>query len=561
MRRHAIARQYLFALGVSVLLAAPCAASPQVSLSVGFDQQVVRNTFTPFEIEIAGLASPVDGTLKVRQSAGLPGERRAEIVHVIQSGTIENGTLRATLPLVEPLNPVTVELVAQDGRTVAVAEQSLRLGVRQWAYPLTVGRPTGIASAAVVGAEELPLDWWAYDAVREVWLVDPPFSEPALQALGEWTVSGGSLLIVSGSAYPRMDSPTLRRLLPLSAPQLEEAEDGTFFVGGAQRAEAETVLKRGVRPLLVQMPLGAGRVSLVTVALADLGPGELELIAERIPQAQRPPTTERVSAALLRSTRVPRPAYWLAPAVTGVTLASLVAFGLWGTRRRWTFGAFVGSLVALAAWSGFYGNSHKRFVREYSMITNVSVLSSFGINTAFSSFYAVEPRSVTMRHELGSFPAGGYVLGARGGTLSAESEAGQTRFALQAAERRDLLFHSRPAAESLRFRFDGTYAEIENRTGKTLANAYLAADDAILSLPAIQPGTQRLAVQTGLMLGEARSTYLSLRSILRPIEEWLPIAQRGVWLVTLEEWPEATDRDAPTLEREVWITILQGERT
>jgi hypothetical protein len=145
--------------------------------------------------------------------------------------------------------------------------------------------------------------------------------------------------------------------------------------------------------------------------------------------------------------------------------------------------------------------------------------------------------------------------------LTAESEPGETQFFLQGAERRDLMFHSRPQGSDLRFRFDGRVAEIENRTGHVIDHAYVASAGAVLSLPPIPEGTHRVALLDGAPSGSARSTYLALRSILRPIEEWLPIVRRGAWLVTFDERPQIADRDAQELEREVSILILEGEAT
>ncbi len=559
MRIRSFSQQFAVCVGVVALACACCLGAPQLDVTIGFDSQLLRNVYAPFRIELDGLAAPVDGSLVVRQTAGLPGERRAEIVHVVASGMIENGITLVTLPIAEPLNPVIVELQSRDGRTLAAQEKSLRLGVRQWAFPVTVGRATGIAAAAVIDAEELPLDWWAYDAAREVWLVDPPVPEEALEALGEWTVSGGSLVLFTGSAFPLMDSPTLRRLLPLQTPQLSPDQRGVFTLSGTLRPDARVTLARGTKPLLVQMPLGAGSISLITLSVDDLADDELSAIRDRVPATQRPPTTERVSAALLQSTDVPRPGYAVPLIVAGITMVSLVGCFLACSRRRWAIGGLVAVIVATAVLSGIYANASRRFVREYSIRTNVSVLSSFGINTAFCSFYAVEPRSVSFLHDLGSVPMSVAALGARGGTVAAQSEPGKMQFFLQTAERRDLMFPSRPRVSDLRFRFDGRIAEIENRTGHVIDRAYVASSGVILSLPPIQEGMQRLALLEGAPTGSARSTYLALRSILRPIEEWLPIVRRGAWLVTVEERPQTTERDAQELEREVSILILEGE--
>lgn len=535
-------------------------AAPQLDVAFGFDSQVLRNCYAPIRVEVGGLVSPVDGALLVRQTTGLPGDRHAEVTHILAEGTIENGIVTATIPIVEPLNPLAVELHARDGRTLAVTEKGLRLGVRQWPFPVAVGRSAGIASSAVVDAATLPLDWWAYEAAREVWIVDPPISEAGLEALGEWTVSGGSLVVMTGTNFPLLDSPTLRRLLPIKTPQLVAAADGSLRLTGTLRADATVVLARGATPLLVRMPVGAGSVSLVTASLTELSPDELRQIAERIPPAQRQPTTERVSAGLLQTTSVPRPAYF-APALVALgSIVVMLAFSL-TAERRWAPAILVALLVAGCVLSGLYSNASKRWVRTYSMRTNISVISSFGINSAFCSYYAVVPRDVAVEHDIGSYPTGALVVAARGGTLASESEPASTSLHLQGRERRDVMFHSRPAVDSLRFRWTEGVAEVENRTGRVIDRAYVATEGAILALPPIEPGMNRLRLLTGPQSGEARWMYLTLRAILRPIEEWLPIELRGVWLVTIHERPQPADRDAPELAREVFITILEGEAT
>jgi hypothetical protein len=561
MRTNPLARYWILSVLLGTLAAWSCAGAPRLDIAVGFDSQVIRSGYAPVRVEVSGLAASLEGMLVLRQTQGLPGERQAPIAHVIASGAIENGISWATIPLSEPLNPLIAELRSADGQILAQCEKNLRLGIRQWAFPVIVGRSVGRTAEAVVDAAELPLDWWAYDAAREVWLLEAPVSEPALQALGEWVVSGGSLVLFTGASFPRLDSLTLRAILPLDAPHLVQLEAGRFRLAGDLRSGARVVRERGGAPLLIQRGMGAGTISLITVAVDDLSAEELSAVGADVPPVRRAPTTERVSAELLNSTSVPRPSYAVAPAIVVVLAVSLILFARYAERRPWTAGAVAGLIVVVAVLSGFYANSKKTFILQYSTITNISVVSSFGIHTAFSSFYAIAPRSVYMNHELGSYPESEQLQMARNGTFAAESEPGQTRFSLQAAERRDLLFHSRPRVEDLSFRLTGDELEIDNRTGRVLLNAYVAREGNLFPLPPIALGTQRIALQVKPVLGQARTAYLLLRGVLRPIEEWLPIDERGAWLITFEEESLPMREGVPEKAREVFMTLVEGDAT
>lgn len=164
-----------------------------------------------------------------------------------------------------------------------------------------------------------------------------------------------------------------------------------------------------------------------------------------------------------------------------------------------------------------------------------------------------------MRHELGSYPRTEQFRATRTETFAAESEPGETRFTLRAAERRDLSFHSRPQTEDLSFSVTEGEARIENRSGRAIANGYVLDGDRIYALPPIEPGTQRVLLQERGIPAEARSLYLSLRGVLRPIEEWLPIQRRGVWLVTYEERFQAAPANVAETAREVFVTITESE--
>lgn len=557
MRIHQTKLRFALITLLLVLIAPICSVgSPEVHLTLGFDEQVMRHRFAPFLIQITGLSEPIDGALIVRQTRGIPGSRQASISHTIAEGILSNSSYEATLPLSEPLNPITVELVDVDGTVLAAHQYNARLGIREWPFPVIVGDPLHVdRTEAIIDASELPTDWWAYDAVDSVWLLTPIVSTPVLETLGEWVVSGGSLVLFTGADFPRMDSPVFRKLLPLSTPVLREESDGTYILEGNLKSRASSNLARNGTPILVKMPLGAGIISLITVRSEDLSEEEFEQIFEEIDSTMRMPNIEQLTLATLRSTGVPRPPYWITGVLVALILIVLFLFSETPHRLRSgrTFAVLGLVIVTATVWSGFFANRNNAFISLYRANTSIRVLSSFGLDIDLWTLYATQIADISLEHPEASYPLPAALPTTTNVDFSEENDTLHSTLTLQRNERRDLSLFNRGRLDvTMNLTSDG--AEILNRTDGELHGAYVLLGEGTYFIPVVQMGTKTYAL-TPAYLPEETS------ALLRALQAWFPLRDgESAWLLLMEKDDQRTFEDEGTHKkvRQVAVSLIEG---
>ena len=556
MRSHKTKLRLLLVSLIFVLLTSCItAASPAIDFSFGFDDQIMRHRFAPFHVQISGLSEPIDGKLIVRQTKGIPGAKQAPIVHVIAQGNITNGGYEATLPISEPLNPITVELVDRNGDILASHQKNPRLGTREWPFPVIVGTPLYVdRTEAIVDSSELPLAWWAYDSVTSVWLLAPIISSPKLEALGEWVVSGGSLVLFTGAEFPKMDSPVFRRLLPLSAPTLDQLPDGTYILDGIPKDATSIRLTHHGNSLLLQMPLGAGTISLVTLRFDDLTEEEFEQISQEIPSANRMPSIEQITDSTLRSTGVPRPPFWITP-----VLILLILAGLWlysATSHRLQSGVGLVVLVVMIAsmtiWSGFYANSNNTHITLYHVNTSINILSSFGLRIDLRTLYSTQPADILVEHAEASYPLPSALPTAFSVDFTEENELKTSSFSLQRNERRDLAFNNQGRLD-LTMTQTPSGIEVTNRTGTDILGAYVLIDDETYHVPVLHMGTNTYPLASAYLHGEAST-------MVRTLQNWLPLREGGAWLLLIDHDDETMFEDEGFHQkvRRIAVSFIEG---
>lgn len=530
-------------------------ASPEVALRVGFDEQVLRLRYAPFQIEIAGLGDSIQGQLIVEQTRGLPGARQHQVTHIVAEGTLGNGIIEATLPVMEPLNPIRVILEDQHGAVLAERVESLRLNIRDWTFPVIVGEALHIEQTeAIIDASELPADWWAYDTADSVWLVEPVISATKIEALGDWVVSGGSVVLFSGADFPMIDSPVLRELMPVREPRLRQLADGTYILEGTPKERARVVATRSEDALCWQQDLGAGSIAVVSLRMQDLTDEEVLAIHDAVPSAARVPAVERMTFEALRSTVVPRPSYLVTPLLGAALLVGLLIFARFGPRRKSSLipVSLMAFALGAAVWSGFYANQNKTFIALYDVRTSVHVLSSFGTNIAWHTLYSTAPIDVTIEHPDGSYPLPSAVPTVRGVMFSSESEIGASRFTLQQDERRDVRVNGKERLD-IRASLDGSRVEVANMTREEIPEAYAFVGEEVYRLDALRPGTFTYSL-------EPTPPLLALSGMLRTIQDWLPLKSGGLWLLILHDEEVAVDDSEETHRkvRHVTMRFVEG---
>jgi len=540
-----------------VVIASICSlASPEIQLTLGFDGQVMRHRFAPFLIQISGLTEPIEGALVVTQTRGVPGTRQALITHTIEQGILSNGTYEAALPLSEPLNPITIELVNLEGTVLAAYQHSARLGIREWPFPVIIGDPLLVdRTEAIVDTSELPTDWWAYDAADSVWLLTPIVAMPVLETLGEWVVSGGSLVLFTGAEFPRMDSPIFRKLLPLSTPILTEQSDGIYILEGTLKDQASVSLARNGVPILIKMPLGAGNISLVTVRFDELTDEEFEQILEKIDSAIRMPNIEQLTLATLRMTTVPRPPYWITGAL--IVLILVVLFLFTDTPHRLqtnkTFVALGLVILITAVSSGLYANRNNAFILLYQANTSIRVISSFGLDMDLWTLYATQSTDIRLEHPEASYPLSAGLPTTTNVNFAEVNGTDHTMFSLQRNERRDLTLFDRGRLD-ITMRLIPNGAEIVNRMNTQLDSAYILLGEETYVIPVLEMGTRTYPLTPGHLPGESSG-------LLRALQNWFPLRDGdSSWLLLMEQVDESAPDDERIHKkvRHVTVTLIEG---
>jgi len=550
-------------LGVAsvLIVAGPLVhAEARIDVAVGIAGHVVRLHYVPIRVDLSGLRESVDGTIIVRQQIGNPIQDPDEIEHVLARELLTNRVYESTIPIYDPLNPLELSVVDGDGTILAEATVHVRMNRRTAPFPGVCGFSTEVTEDAVfLDAGDLPRDWWALDGLRSLWLGgDCDLTSSQWQTVAEWTMAGGSVVILTGADLYRLDSPILRGLLPIADPHLNAPAGGVPTVEGTLRDGAEIAMEGEDAAFVLLRGYGAGHVLMVTRAAGDLGEAEMRRIGALVP-ASRLLSAERVSEAALREMEVVRPSYLIAPAILVVTLGIFLWFARRVERRERVAWVALGLAVAgLSVWSGFVSNDMKRPVDLYRSTTVVSIQNSIGIDIGWHSLYSSKRRWVAVDEEEERFPIQSLVPGAAGTSFDAVSAPEGTRLRLEAHERRDLEFFGRETPLVEVRTADGVVT-VENRSGAIIEGALVLSGGRVHRLPAIGRG------ENAFVLGDGEETYLyeaedvAVEVVLERFSERLTLFSE-TWLVLFDE-AESVRREGQLAEkvRDARIELICGE--
>ncbi len=542
MTRPASGPLHAFLLVFLFLGALPVLAEPTAEVRIGFDNLFIRYRYAPVQVEIRGLEGPASGSVRIRQYVGEdPGNPKVLSVEIYR-GPIENRVYEATIPMYDPVLPLVAQVLDDAGLVLATAQQELRQAARGLPFPALVGTDEPLRPVqAVLGVNDLPRDWWAYDPLESLWLAEPLTDVAAWDAIGRWVISGGSLVLFSGTDFYQWDSPRTRDLIPLSTPTLEQTADGTYMLSGIVNANADVLLERDGLPLLIRQQRAGGMVTLVTTRLQDLDPEDLSAIAARVPRAQRWLSVDRITAEMLNQTRVLRPLYLFAPALVVVLSLGLILFHNRSRRRFWLHSGLFFVVVGVAAvGSGLYVNSPGQFVFQYDIKTEFHLQTAFGIDIASYGFFSLKPTVLSIAHVQGQFPIQSEFGTSARGLYGLESETHETTLPLPARTRRFVRIDGAGGSgHQLR-----VIEEDEARFAVRLdpeappSEALLIVDGLFYALPLPAPAS-------GVSLGDLRQVSASAMTPVQStlylsVRDWLPLHQ-GPWLLTYAAHTETRD--------------------
>jgi hypothetical protein len=521
----------------------------------------IRITFTDTE--------PFTGTLKVTQRIGNAWRGEATAVREIPITLTGRTDKEEILPIYDFAHPLEVSLLGSTDIPLATQQIDLRPWRRDRAFPLTIGAFPHLLNPEAVSAaqSELPSFWAGYQAVSSLWIgrLERTPSCEQWNAIGQWVLAGGTLVLFTGEDFYRLDTLCLKNLFPLTDLDLQPEEDGLYTLHGKKRPGTEVLLMTEEEtPLLLSRRYGTGTVFLVTRSVFALPASDLDWIQTHIPPAQ----SQLVSLAapcqdLLARTTLDRPGYPTAflIVILSLTTLSLATFFTKTTKKRllWISGATIG----LCLLSGLYLNQTKLVKDIYIIKTSICIQDSLGFELNYLDLFATRDTPVNVNIEVRDQEALVQELPVTMQNycfdISWQQGRGATLFLKKREERTLVSFSSQAPPLSVTQATDALVS-IKNGLNRELNHAFLIVDGKAFSLGQIKVGTEQYRIEKSeTPFQEASVGDASVNLLYQSLVGYLPL-QQDVWLVGGWEYVSRERQTDTWLKvRDVYLYVIRGE--
>jgi len=363
-----------------VLITLGVAAAPRLAVTVGFEGRFVPEYLAPLRVEISGVGGSFTGFLLVTQQVGNPWRGEAESRTKIPLRLSAAAEQEHVIPIYDFINPLRVELLTEEAQVLVEKTVELRAYRKEAPFPVAVGAlsPHFDETFVAIDPNALPVHWAAYEAVSSLWIgsITDGISGDQWEAIGQWVLAGGTLVLFSGADFYLLDSPSLRELLPLADPSLSDIK-GLTTLHGEMRPGVDRVLARDDLPLVIRRRYGAGAVFLSTVRPADLVEDEFSEIMAAAAPANLLSLASEVED-LREATSLQRPGF---PVASLLVLVSLCGFTVIVHRTKRTIQTVIALLAVsgvLCVLSGLYINQAKVLADVYCLNTSLHIQGYFG---------------------------------------------------------------------------------------------------------------------------------------------------------------------------------------
>jgi len=254
-------------------------AATQFDVTVGFANRVVDNTFTPVRVHIQHTGLAIEGKLVLAQTVSTPwrGVFTETLNQPFKLGQRANKVFTVYFPLNSTTYPLEARLEDRSGQIIARHTLDLRdadAGQRLVLALSETGFPGELPSGETVlslQSEQLPDNVAGFESIRRLYLGRlnlATLGRARQQALFQWIMLGGDLVVLGGNNWYIQDTPLLRPWLPLVPEGVEEVDyafgDTTPTVSGALRGSVLFSSAKN-RPLILRRSLGRGYVWFTTI--------------------------------------------------------------------------------------------------------------------------------------------------------------------------------------------------------------------------------------------------------------------------------------------------------
>ncbi|MFC2108111.1 hypothetical protein ACFLS5_01465 [Candidatus Bipolaricaulota bacterium] len=543
--------------------------SAQVELFVqlGFENRVTPGHYAPIQVEVRNVRDFGAARLRIVQLVGNEWRGEAAIRQELGYAIHSDGVYAAVIPTYDPVNPIVVELLSSTDTVLASIEIDLRRTMRPTPYPVLDKKISRFDDrAAVIDLASLPTQWWALDSAESLWVASPLPSE-AWTAVSQWILAGGSLVLLTGSDFYRMDSPILREFLPLSDPVLADSDRGTTYLSGSLNEATISMLSNEGFPLLIQASYGAGHVSLVTIQAQSLSVETLKNIGEQVASSQlislRDPTEHILGEQKLVALN---PLFVLA-------MIAVLALGVWACaligRRNPRMGWIVLliGVAGLAVSSGFVSNPATHDVPFYLVNTNLQVDIGVGISIVSSSLYSQTNEPFAQPHREGIIPLL-FLPRTLTGMDSYDLSTFPERTEMRVLSGKMRHWHVYGAASSM---FDvrllsESMIRIGNHQSSDFDAGWVLIDGMVHSVAQIDRGIHEYSflpesgVHLAAFVGSADTDDRPMPAIvlIRELRQSFPL-EKGVWLIVFDDEEQISSGELTQKVRDITLVAVQGE--
>lgn len=553
-----------------LFLCSSVSAQVELSVQLGFEDRLTPGRYAPILIEVRNYRDFGASRLRVIQPVGNEWRGEATIQQDLRYAIQSDGLYEAVLPIYDPVNPIVVELVSSTNAVVASTEIDLRGTMRPDPYPvLDKNIPRFDDRAAVIDMTSLPTQWWAFDSAESLWVASSLPSE-AWTAISQWVLAGGSLVILTGTDFYRMDSPILRELLPLLNPVLADSQLGTAYLSGTLREASIGMLSNEGFPLLIQASYGAGHVSLVTVQAQSLPVVTLKNIGNQVATSRlvslRDPTEHILGE---RKIVTLNPVFVLVVIVAlalGVGVCAMI--GRRNPRTGWAI--LLIAVLGLSVSSGFISNPAIQSVDYYCLNTHLYLDTRVSLYAVYSSLYSQTNTPFTQQHREGILPVQ-LLPQTLKGMDSYDSATSSERTGMRVLSGEMRHWHAYGAASSMfdvRLLSDST-VRISNHFGLDFNAGWVVIDGLIHSIAEIHRGVHEYSLVSAspVRIGTFLSAFPGSAHddadppallLIRGLHQSFPL-EKGVWLIAFADTEQISPEEISQKVRDITLVAVQGE--
>ncbi|MBN1858845.1 hypothetical protein JW848_06535 [Candidatus Bipolaricaulota bacterium] len=620
-------RTTLFLLLMGIPL---CGSALPLDVDVGLGGMFVPGLPTPVTLSVEQQGILLDsGEWVLEQQIGDPWRGEATMRYRFPA---ERTELKIVVPIYDFTYPLSIHLFGPDGDSSPLAETTLNLRSLRVSkpYSLTIGAWPRInrlhgedAWVADVAVADLPVRWWAYVGISSIWLGTTTSAIPGgvWEAIERWVLAGGRLVLTTGTSFYLVDSPEMRRLLPIRSPSLVGGRLCGDLKPGAQvwdgdrdrdwdwesdsdtephESEGETTRSPEIGTnsdlafrsdggsagsdvdavTIVSQDYGAGRVILVD-RRADELPDDvvLELLATLDEIPYETPTEWLSGTGDLGALGVQRPGYpttiLVALAILGGLLWSVFGVRLAGWKRLLGLGIV---LSILTVWSGLHVNIRNQAMTVYAEKTALYVGGELGIRMDRIELFALATAECTIPptwmegepQRSASAAAEGVAVELLpleleetgrnwGATWIADRGHGLIVYADRAEKREVVFLSDRDATRSLAAAYTGDERLWVNNPGRGLMWAIAAVDGEFYDLGELPAGESLIQLE-GAALPEASVWGEPYAQIGAELEARFRLSE-GAWLIagsTNLDYEQWGQARAKVRQTEVYVVVADS---